>query len=383
MAFNLKFLDENGVLFWWYQLKDKFATKVDKDQGMLNGGKFMKVNSSTGLLEPADLPDTGVIDTKVDGTSVVTSGVANIDLATPLATKQNKLTSSQLTVVNAEPYSTTDKNKLAGIQDGAEANLVTDVTVNGASKLDGTVAKITVPTKLTDLSSTDFDYVEGITAGSSNVVIGGTAKNPTIAVDVERVNDYNTTESITGNQGDTKVGLDLDLVTGIGNSVALAEGDIVFFNGGQGKAVNINTVAKTYDLVITRLDTVGTFANLGGVYSDNASLLGALNNKQNKLTTGQQDAVDSGITATKVSKLDGIATGAQVNVIEGAKLNGAVVPIVSKILQIDVDEFNPMTYDFGEENEGLFVVIGAGGEGFDFGTITAITNQEILDIMEM
>lgn len=122
----------------------------------------------------ADIPEGGVQDVKVDGTSVVANGVANI----PVATKDNfgavkvdvntgmskyaKVTSkasnsqnysvflpvikgtnaSNLTTIDEAyiPYkehthdglmSSTDKTKLDGIEDGAEKNVVTSVTYNG------------------------------------------------------------------------------------------------------------------------------------------------------------------------------------------------------------------------------------------------------------
>lgn len=63
--------------------------------------------------------------------------------------------------------------------------------------------------------------------------------------------------------------------------------------------------------------------------------------KQDNLTADQLAAVNSGITAAKVQKLDGIAEGAQVNVIETVKVNGtALTPDASKAVDVTVPTDN-------------------------------------------
>lgn len=63
----------------------------------------------------ADGLDTGVSDVTVDGTSVVTDGVAAVDLSG----KVDKVSGKGL---STNDYTTTEKNKLAGIASGAEVN---------------------------------------------------------------------------------------------------------------------------------------------------------------------------------------------------------------------------------------------------------------------
>lgn len=66
-----------------------------------------------------------------------------------------------------------------------------------------------------------------------------------------------------------------------------------------------------------------------------------IDKKQDNLTAEQLAAVNSGVTADKVSKLDGIATGAQVNVIETVKVNGkALTPDESKAVDVTVPTDN-------------------------------------------
>ena len=67
----------------------------------------------------------------------------------------------------------------------------------------------------------------------------------------------------------------------------------------------------------------------------------ALAKKQDTLTAEQLAAANSGITAAKVAKLDGVAEGAQVNVIETVKVNGkALTPDSSKAVDVTVPTDN-------------------------------------------
>ena len=86
-----KYLDENGLLYFWQQLKTIFAGKVD-----VESGKGLSTNDFT----------------------------------------------------NA------DKTKLNGIATGAEVNVINGITVNGtAATVTNKVATITTPTKTSDLTN--------------------------------------------------------------------------------------------------------------------------------------------------------------------------------------------------------------------------------------
>lgn len=74
----------------------------------------------------ADGLDTGVSDVTVDGTSVVTNGIAAVDLSG----KVDKVTGKGL---STNDYTTTEKNKLAGIEEGADVNTIESISVNGTT----------------------------------------------------------------------------------------------------------------------------------------------------------------------------------------------------------------------------------------------------------
>lgn len=86
----------------------------------------------------ADGLDTGVSDVTVDGTSVVTGGVAAVDLSG----KVDKVSGKGL---STNDYTTTEKNKLAGIAAGAEVNVQSDWSQTDTTADDYIKNKPTIP----------------------------------------------------------------------------------------------------------------------------------------------------------------------------------------------------------------------------------------------
>lgn len=119
-----KFLDDDGLLYLWQKIKNKFATITD-----LNG----KVD-------------------KVDGKGLSTND-----------------------------YTTAEKNKLSGVASGAQVNVIETVKVNGAALTPTSKAvNITVPTKTSDITNdsgfiTSADVPEGSAATTTTPKMDGTA----------------------------------------------------------------------------------------------------------------------------------------------------------------------------------------------------------------
>ena len=229
--------------------------------------------------------DTKIEDVEVDGVSVVVDKVAQIDLATPLAGKQDALTTAQLAVVNANPFTTPERDKLAGIQAGAQANTIQTISVNGVNVApDGSRnVDIDVPTHLSDLDATGFNFVESITAGSPNVVIGGTAKNPTITVSaLDMPDDFTSTEEPTGAIGTLLQGLDSTVLTPVISGATLSLGDnIIFANNIQAIVSAIDEGNDQYDAVVSRIPAEVSFPAITGDPMTNTALASALNSKLN------------------------------------------------------------------------------------------------------
>lgn len=104
----------------------------------------------------ADGLDTGVSDVTVDGTSVVTNGVAAVDLSG----KVDKVTGKGL---STNDYTTAEKNKLAGIATGAEVNVQSDWNQTDNTADDYIKNKPTIPAGVTvdsALSSTSENPVQ-------------------------------------------------------------------------------------------------------------------------------------------------------------------------------------------------------------------------------
>lgn len=121
----------------------------------------------------ADALDTGVSDVKVDGTSVVTSGVANVDLTG----KVDKVSGKGL---STNDYTTTEKNKLAGIASGAEVNVQSDWNQTT------TTADDYIKNKPTLGAAAAKNYDTTVTSGSSNLITSGAVSSAIGAADAMR-----------------------------------------------------------------------------------------------------------------------------------------------------------------------------------------------------
>lgn len=117
-----KYLDKDGLLYFWQQLKVKLAGKVDAESG---------------------------------------KGLSTND------------------------FTTAEKTKLAGIEAGAEVNDINTITVNGTTAtVTNKVAAITVPTKTSDITNdsgfiTGNDIPEGAAASTTVPKMDGTAATGT------------------------------------------------------------------------------------------------------------------------------------------------------------------------------------------------------------
>ncbi len=320
-------------------------TKVDKQQGIDNAGKILLVGDD-GNVTMSDLPQSGVMSvsgsmvdntdpsnpvvqsdvskqdklsqSQVDATnSGITSGKVSVydGYGAAIDAKQDKLSQSQLDVVNANPYSTEDMDKLGGIAAGAEVNTIESISLNGnniapdsSKNVDISIA---VPTKTSDLTndgsiSTDnLQYLENLLPGS-NITISGSGSSRTISASATALPDKFTSSEQQDPDpiGTTITGKSLSALTGINTQADPKVGDLVIFpNGTEAEITSIS--GSTYDAVIVQVIPSATWGGITGQLSNQSDLQQALDAKQNKLNTAQSNAVNSGITASKVNTYDG------------------------------------------------------------------------------
>lgn len=236
-----KYLDSDGLLYFWQKITNKFVAK--------EVGKGLSTNDYSDA-EKTKLSgiDTGaevnvIEDIKVNGTSqTVTSKAVDITVPTSLSdldANAANLVHDASYVHTDNNYTTTEKTKLSGIEDGAEVNVIESVVVNGTTatisnktasvtiqagaidsiSVNGTVqtidanknVDITVPTKVSDLTN-DSGFITGISSSDVTTALGYTpysSANP---------NGYQTASEVS-TAIDNKIG-----------STYKAKGSVVFAN---------------------------------------------------------------------------------------------------------------------------------------------------------
>ena len=349
-----KYLGSNSLLYLLNLIKTKFDTKVDKETGKglsTNDYTTAEKTKLAGIEEGANkytLP-TAAKDTLggVKTTSTVTS--ASGYTASPIISgvPYYKDTTYAVATTSANGLmSASDKTKLNGIDTGAEVNVIETVKVNGtAQTVSGKAVDITVPTKTSSLTN-DSGYItsDDVPVTSVNGATG----------------DVETTRGV-GIQFDSTAAL-AEGTTGISDMPAAEivqayahHFAIHAYVSGAGKGeiaalplskrnydTNVVTFAGTYydededGTYFMEISVNGYVATLTSYFkvADETAVGDKLDNKVDKVS-GKGLSTNDYTTAEK-TKLSGIATGAQVNVIESIKVNGTAQTISSKAVNITV-----------------------------------------------
>lgn len=203
-----------------------------------------------------------------------------------LATKdevENKVDKVTGKGLSTNDYTTAEQTKLAGIAAGAQVNVIESVKVNGNA--------LTITDKAVDVSvPTVTDTYSGT---SSNAMSGKAVKSAIDALD----------GTITGTPAASKT--------------------LTVFSQTDGK------VKATFsDISITK-SQVSDFPSIPASTSD-------LTNDSDFVSDANYVHTDNNFTGTLKSKLEGVASGAQVNVIETIKVNNTALTPTSKAVNITV-----------------------------------------------
>ena len=141
-------------------------------------------------------------------------------------------------------------------------------------------------TAVDSLTETVNGKLDSIKAGTNVVINNDDPNNPIINVaTIELPDKYSSTESQTGNVGDSKTGLDYSALTGIGTSSPAGKGDtVVFANGVQAQITQVSEEgeSKTYDAIIISTPIATTWGSITGQIANQTDLKGELDKKANK-----------------------------------------------------------------------------------------------------
>lgn len=300
MAVNLtKLIDLDLLSYFKSKLDLLFATKVDKVEGKGLSTNDYTADEKAKLANIASGAQVNVLEgIQKNGTTVtITNKIANISVPTKLSDLNNdgNFVTDSSYVHTDNNYTTTEKNKLSGVANGAQVNVIETVKVNGtAQTVTSKAVNITVPTKIGDLTNdgnyvTDASYVhtDANFTEAEKTKLGTVATNAQVNV-IETIKVNNTAQTVTG------------------------------------KAVNISVPTKLTDLT----------------------------NDGNFVTDASYSHIDNNYTDAEKSKLAAIASNAQVNVIETIKVNGAAQTVTSKAVNITV----PTQLSALENNAGFITI---------------------------
>ena len=349
-----KYLGSNSLLYLLNLIKTKFDTKVDKETGKglsTNDYTTAEKTKLAGIEEGANkytLP-TAAKDTLggVKTTSTVTS--ASGYTATPIISgvPYYKDTTYAVATTSANGLmSASDKTKLNGIDTGAEVNVIETVKVNGtAQTVSGKAVDITVPTKTSSLTN-DSGYItsDDVPVTSVNGETGDVETTRGVSIQLDSTAAL--AEGTTGTSDMTAA----EIIRAYVNLCAI---HAYVFGAGKGEIAALPLSKRNYDTNVVTFagtyydeDEDGTYfmeisvngyvATLTSYFkvADETAVGDKLDNKVDKVS-GKGLSTNDYTTAEK-TKLSGIATGAQVNVIESIKVNGTAQTISSKAVNITV-----------------------------------------------
>ena len=230
----------------WGQIGGSIADQTDlqtalsgKQESLVSGTNIKTINNQS-ILGSGNISIQGggdVTDVQVNGTSVVnSSGVAGITIsAAGISGSYNDLTDKPTIPVVNYP--------------------VTDVQANGTSVLDGTVAKVTVPTKVSDLNN-DSGFITGISSGDVTSALGYTPVNPSSLATVATSGSYSDLSNkptIPAAVSGTNDGTNWTSITIGQDTYAIPSGGGGgggSYSAGDGISISSNVISMSYPMII-------------------------------------------------------------------------------------------------------------------------------------
>lgn len=175
-----------------------------------------------------------------------------------------------------------DQAKLANVPANTNQALGQKADQTALDSLTTTVNDKADQTTVDSLTETVNGKLDSVQAGTNVVINTDDPNNPIINVaSIELPDKYSSTESQTGNVGDSKTGLDYSALTGIGTSSPAGKGDtVVFANGVQAQITQVGEgEPKTYDAIIISTPIATTWGSITGQITNQTDLQAALDGK--------------------------------------------------------------------------------------------------------
>ena len=258
--------------------------------------------------------------------------------------------------LSTEDYTTEEKQKLAGIEAGAEVNVNADWD---ASSGDAQILnKPDLSVYATKASVEDIEALIPSQASESNQLADKEFVNSSISTNTaEFKGTYNSLaelEAVSANENDYGFVISTDASGNtVYNRYKYTNGAWLFeyalnnssFTAAQWDAIQSGITSS----LVTKLSALPTATELSN----------SLNNKVDKVA-GKGLSTNDYTTAEK-QKLAGIAEGAQVNVLEGVKVDGTELPITDKKVNIDLSgKVNVAEHQSQEDQSFVFRQTGGG-----------------------
>lgn len=175
-----------------------------------------------------------------------------------------------------------DQTKLANVPANTNQALSLKADQSALDSLTQTVNSKADQSEVDTLTETVSGKLDSVKAGTNVVINTDDPNNPIINVaSIELPDKYSSTESQTGNVGDSKTGLDYTALTGIGTSNPASVGDtVVFANGVQAQITQVGEgEPKTYDAIIISTPIATTWGSITGQITNQTDLQAALDGK--------------------------------------------------------------------------------------------------------
>lgn len=236
--------------------------------------------------------------------------------------------------LSSNDYTSAEKTKLANIAANSQVNVLEGVQIAGTS--------ISPTNKIANIPAAT-QSAAGVMTGADKTKLDGVDSGAQVNV-IETIKKNGTALSVTGKAVDIIVPTTVAELT---DSDDYATKEYVGTNGGKIDKIKVNGTEQTIAAADKSVDITVPVSGSGAPAMDGTAAAGtaatwAHSDHVHPHDTTKVDKVDgmglstNDYTTNEKNKLTGIASGAQVNVIESVKVNGTALTVASKAVNVTV-----------------------------------------------